>query len=159
MAGLSVSRLRPSPSTPLTTPEDFNRPRGALLGIMNAVLPLGAVFGAVPAAWVSDRYGRRCALVVGDVIMLAATALQTASLNGQYPLRLQFHGAGLLLNLERSCDVHGFPLPDRLWPHNRIDGGADDGCGTGTSIQPHDIHGNVQHIVVFWGNFFNTSNP
>lgn len=62
---------------------DFNHPKGSLLGIMNAILPLGAVFGTLPAAWVSDHYGRRMAMLVGDIIMILSSIIQTASINSQ----------------------------------------------------------------------------
>ncbi|KAF5566706.1 hexose transporter [Fusarium phyllophilum] len=54
---------------------------GSLLGIMNAILPLGAVFGTIPAAWLSDHYGRKWAMAVGDVIVILSTIIQTASIN------------------------------------------------------------------------------
>lgn len=62
---------------------DFNNPQGALLGILNAILPLGAVFGAFPAAYISDRWGRRWAMTVGDIIMIVGAALQTGSINSK----------------------------------------------------------------------------
>ncbi|PVH98502.1 general substrate transporter [Periconia macrospinosa] len=59
----------------------FNHPKGSLLGIMNAILPLGAVFGTWPAAWISDRYGRRWSMGIGDMIMIIGAIIQTASMN------------------------------------------------------------------------------
>ncbi|KAH7039885.1 general substrate transporter [Microdochium trichocladiopsis] len=59
----------------------FGNPTGSLLGIMNAILPLGAVFGIPLAAWVSDNYGRRWAMTVGDAIMIIGAIIQTASIN------------------------------------------------------------------------------
>ncbi|KAH8900914.1 general substrate transporter [Thozetella sp. PMI_491] len=59
----------------------FGYPQGSLLGIMNAILPLGAVFGTPGAAWISDRYGRRWAMTVGDIIMIIGAAIQTGSIN------------------------------------------------------------------------------
>ena len=50
---------------------------------MNAILPLGAVFGTIPAAWISDHYGRRWAMAVGDIIVILSTVIQTASINSQ----------------------------------------------------------------------------
>jgi MFS family permease len=60
---------------------DFNHPQDSLLGIMNAILPLGAVFGTVPAAWISDHHSRRWAMAVGDVIVILSTIIQTTSIN------------------------------------------------------------------------------
>lgn len=51
---------------------------------MNAILPLGSVFGTPLAAFVSDRYGRRWAMTVGDLIMIAGAAIQTGSINSRY---------------------------------------------------------------------------
>jgi MFS family permease len=53
---------------------------------MNAILPLGAVFGAVPAAWISDHYGRRWAMAVGDIIVILSTIIQAASINSKFYL-------------------------------------------------------------------------
>lgn len=52
---------------------------------MNAILPLSAVFGAIPAAFISDHNGRRYAMTMGDLIMILAAALQTASMNSTSP--------------------------------------------------------------------------
>lgn len=108
MGGLYVCPpwfTRPRASANLVA--DFNEPKGALLGIMNAVLPLGAVFGAIPAAWICDRYGRRVALMTGDVIMLVAAALQTASLNGQCSTAVlvigRWQGHDLIICLQSPC--------------------------------------------------------
>ncbi|CAF3592852.1 unnamed protein product [Fusarium graminearum] len=68
----------------------FNHPEGSLLGIMNAILPLGAVFGTVPAAWISDHYGRRWAMAVGDIIVILSTIIQTASINTGMYMASQF---------------------------------------------------------------------
>ncbi|KAH6697372.1 general substrate transporter [Plectosphaerella plurivora] len=74
----------------------FHYPKGSLLGIMNAVLPLGAVFGTYPAAWLSDKYGRRWAMCAGDVIMIIASIVQTASMNtAMYMASRFFIGFGL----------------------------------------------------------------
>lgn len=54
---------------------------------MNAILPLGAVFGTPLAAWIPDRYGRRMAMLVGDVIMIISSIIQTVSINSKCPLR------------------------------------------------------------------------
>ncbi|KXJ96351.1 general substrate transporter [Microdochium bolleyi] len=59
----------------------FGYPTGSLLGIMNAILPLGAVFGIPLAAWISDHYGRRWAMSIGDIIMIIGAIIQTASIN------------------------------------------------------------------------------
>ncbi|KAH6967150.1 hypothetical protein EDB82DRAFT_562962 [Fusarium venenatum] len=76
----------------------FNHPEGSLLGIMNAILPLGAVFGTVPAAWISDHYGRRWAMVAGDIVVILSTILQTASINtGMYMASRFLIGFGITI--------------------------------------------------------------
>ncbi|CAF3544528.1 hypothetical protein SNK05_013134 [Fusarium graminearum] len=76
----------------------FNHPEGSLLGIMNAILPLGAVFGTVPAAWISDHYGRRWAMAVGDIIVILSTIIQTASINtGMYMASRFLIGFGITI--------------------------------------------------------------
>ena len=50
---------------------------------MNAILPLGAVFGIPLAAWISDNYGRRWAMTIGDIIMIVGAVIQTASVNSK----------------------------------------------------------------------------
>ncbi|KAH7323281.1 general substrate transporter [Stachybotrys elegans] len=59
----------------------FGSPQGSLLGTMNAILPLGAVFATWPAAFLSDRYGRRISMAVGDIIVIIGAVIQTASMN------------------------------------------------------------------------------
>ncbi|KAF9770774.1 hypothetical protein IL306_011619 [Fusarium sp. DS 682] len=48
----------------------FGQPRGALLGIMSAILPLGCVVATPFISFVGDRWGRRMGIFVGAVIMI-----------------------------------------------------------------------------------------
>jgi sugar porter (SP) family MFS transporter len=48
-----------------------------LLGLVVAAQPLGCIAGFVPAPWLSDKYGRRVGIVVGNVGMLAGFFGQT----------------------------------------------------------------------------------
>ncbi|SPO00313.1 related to hexose transporter protein [Cephalotrichum gorgonifer] len=59
----------------------FNRPRGSLLGIMSAILPLGCVLATPFVSVVGDRWGRRVGIIVGSVIMVAGGVIQGASVH------------------------------------------------------------------------------
>ncbi|OAL33523.1 hypothetical protein AYO20_07209 [Fonsecaea nubica] len=59
--------------------ETFNRPRGALLGIISASYPLGAICSTPISAPISDRFGRRWCIAIGSAIMIAGVVIQTAS--------------------------------------------------------------------------------
>ena len=61
--------------------EDFGKPRGALLGIMSAILPLGCVIASPFISLVGDRYGRRMGIFVGAFIMITGAVIQGASVN------------------------------------------------------------------------------
>lgn len=60
---------------------DFNQPRGSLLGIMSAILPLGCVLATPFISIVGDRWGRRTGIFVGSVIMLAGGIIQGTSVH------------------------------------------------------------------------------
>lgn len=60
---------------------DFGHPRGALLGIMSAILPLGCVVATPFISLVGDRYGRRMGIFVGAVIMIIGAVIQGASVH------------------------------------------------------------------------------
>ncbi|KAI0298724.1 general substrate transporter [Multifurca ochricompacta] len=59
--------------------EYFNHPRGGRLGLINAILNIGSVVACPFAPYLSDGIGRRKTVAFGAVIMLAATAVQTAA--------------------------------------------------------------------------------
>ncbi|CAF3495262.1 unnamed protein product [Fusarium graminearum] len=61
--------------------EYFGHPRGALLGIMSAILPLGCVVATPFISLVGDRYGRRMGIFVGAVIMIIGAVIQGASVH------------------------------------------------------------------------------
>ena len=50
-----------------------------LSGNIVSVLQLGAAGGALGSFWVSDRYGRKVALMTADVIFLIGSILQVCS--------------------------------------------------------------------------------
>ncbi|KAH6618828.1 general substrate transporter [Boeremia exigua] len=59
----------------------FGNPEGALLGLMNAVYPLGKVFGMIVVTYVSDRWGRKLSLLVGLVSCIGFAIMQGLSQN------------------------------------------------------------------------------
>lgn len=56
--------------------EYFGRPDGALLGLMNAVYPLGTVVALLCLPYITDRSGRRWPLLFGLVTCICFSILQ-----------------------------------------------------------------------------------
>lgn len=61
--------------------EFFNEPEGAILGLINAVYPLGKVVSLPLVTYVCDRYGRKLPLLIGFVTCVAFAILQGLSQN------------------------------------------------------------------------------
>ncbi|KAK2009481.1 general substrate transporter [Colletotrichum eremochloae] len=59
----------------------FGKPRGALLGIMSAILPLGCCVATPFVSMVGDRFGRRMGIFVGALIMACGGVIQGASIH------------------------------------------------------------------------------
>lgn len=59
----------------------FDNPRGAVLGLMSAIMPLGSICSTPFAPWVADRFGRRMGITVGSLIMIGGAVLQCESQN------------------------------------------------------------------------------
>ncbi|KAI0266088.1 hexose transporter [Gloeopeniophorella convolvens] len=57
----------------------FNNPHGGQLGLLNAIQNIGSLAAYPFAPYLSDGIGRRRTIAFGASIMLAATAIQTAS--------------------------------------------------------------------------------
>jgi MFS family permease len=57
----------------------FNTPSAPILGTINAMYPVGKVFGVFASAFLGDRYGRKVAWVVGLFFLLVGTAIQGAA--------------------------------------------------------------------------------
>lgn len=84
--------------------EYFGHPKASILGVMNAVYPIGNLLGLPPATWLSDRYGRKVPTFVGIGLCIFGAALQAASQN--LPM---FIVARLLLGF--SASVMALPSP------------------------------------------------
>lgn len=59
----------------------FGNPEGALLGLINAVYPLGKVIGMLVVTYVSDRWGRKLPLVIGLVTCIGFAIMQALAQN------------------------------------------------------------------------------
>jgi MFS family permease len=70
-------------ATLLTFRIDFSKPRGALLGLLNAILALGCICGTPFISMVGDRWGRRMGIFFGSVIMAVGGIIQGVSVNSQ----------------------------------------------------------------------------
>ncbi|KAH8588231.1 general substrate transporter [Bisporella sp. PMI_857] len=59
----------------------FGQPTASILGVMNAIYPIGKLMGLFPATWLSDRFGRRSSMWVGFILLLVGAGLQGGSVN------------------------------------------------------------------------------
>jgi sugar porter (SP) family MFS transporter len=57
----------------------FNHPKGGLLGLFNAIMGIGSIVGLPFAPYISDKFGRRIAIMCGIFFMMIGIALQTAA--------------------------------------------------------------------------------
>jgi MFS family permease len=67
---------------------DFHHPRGAILGVLGAILSVGAICGTPFISLVADRHGRRMGIFTGSLIMACGGILQGCSQNRKYPLTI-----------------------------------------------------------------------
>lgn len=61
----------------------FNNPTGAILGLLSASYPLGAIISTPFSAIISDYFGRRWSVFLGSFIMIIGVVVQSASQNGK----------------------------------------------------------------------------
>ncbi|CAI4214114.1 unnamed protein product [Parascedosporium putredinis] len=59
----------------------FNHPKPSILGVMNAIYPIGKIVGIFPAAWLSDKYGRKSSMWIGFVLLVLGAGVQGGSIN------------------------------------------------------------------------------
>lgn len=57
----------------------FGNPEGAILGMMNAVYPLGKVVALFVVTYISDRYGRKIPIFIGLVCCVGFAIMQALS--------------------------------------------------------------------------------
>lgn len=60
----------------------LDHPNATKLGVIAASQTLGSIPGVLPAAWLSDRFGRRKALAFGYIIIIAGALMQTFATGG-----------------------------------------------------------------------------
>jgi len=83
----------------------FNHPTGSILGVFNAIQSIGGIVGLPLAPFLNDRFGRRWALFVGNVVILIGVALQTAAQNVG-----MFIGCRLLIGIGLSWATMAAPV-------------------------------------------------
>ncbi|KAH8175653.1 sugar transporter domain-containing protein [Sarocladium implicatum] len=59
----------------------FNSPNASLLGLMNALYPIGKILAIFPTTWLSDRFGRKLPMWIGFVLLILGATLQACSQN------------------------------------------------------------------------------
>ncbi|GME77477.1 unnamed protein product [Ambrosiozyma monospora] len=62
-----------------TWKDEYDNPRGELLGFVNAALSFGCLMGAFVAGWSSDRWGRRTCLIAGSIGIIVCTVIQATA--------------------------------------------------------------------------------
>jgi sugar porter (SP) family MFS transporter len=85
--------------------EAFNNPSGGMLGLLNAIQNIGSLAAYPFAPYLSDGIGRRPTIFLGAVIMVGATALQTASQNVN-----MFIGARFLIGFGLTFAANAAPM-------------------------------------------------
>jgi MFS family permease len=85
--------------------EDYFTPASSILGLLNAVNPLGGVFGFLIASDLSDRFGRRFPIFAGIAIIYFAIALQATSHHIG-----QFIGARFVIGVGNALITQSAPL-------------------------------------------------
>jgi len=83
----------------------FGNPEGALLGVMNAVYPLGKLVAYFFVAYFTDRFGRKVPLTIGLVLCLSFAIMQGMANN--IPT---FVTARALLGFATSCIAQPSPV-------------------------------------------------
>ncbi|KAK9360727.1 general substrate transporter [Lipomyces starkeyi] len=59
----------------------FNHPRGQLLGILSAIMPLGSICSTPLAPLLADKFGRRWGITVGSIVIIVGAIVQCESHN------------------------------------------------------------------------------
>lgn len=95
--------------------EKFNHPHGSILGILNAIMPIGSICAIPFVPYTVDLLGRRMGILIGCLIMVFGVVLQTIALNLSMFISARFfigfgvaiaHGASPLLITELVHPQH-----------------------------------------------------
>ncbi|CAK7243867.1 MAG: hypothetical protein STHCBS139747_005396 [Sporothrix thermara] len=86
--------------------EDFmERPSGAWLGWINAIYWVGCFLAYPPAAWISNRFGRKAGIFIGYLPLAIGVAVQASAQND-----IAFMMARLFLGIASGLFGNGAPL-------------------------------------------------
>lgn len=104
----------------------MKNPTGAWLEFINAIYWIGSFVGALVAAWVSNKYGRRGGIWLGVVLVAIGTALQTATPNDS-----AFIVARLIVGISSGFLNNAAPLllNEIAYPTHRVVANASFMCG------------------------------
>lgn len=58
---------------------DFNQPTKTILGIISAAYAFGAILSTPLSPIISDRYGRKSTIIIGNLIMILGVGLQAGA--------------------------------------------------------------------------------
>ncbi|KAH7928916.1 general substrate transporter [Leucogyrophana mollusca] len=83
----------------------FDYPNGGKLGLLNAIQNIGSLAGLPFTPYASDGFGRRFSVVFGAILMVIATAIQTASQSVN-----MFIGARFLIGFGLTFASNAAPL-------------------------------------------------
>ncbi|KAK5938610.1 hypothetical protein PMZ80_008800 [Knufia obscura] len=61
--------------------EKFNHPHGSILGILNAIMPIGSICAIPFVPYTVDILGRRMGILIGCIIMVFGVVLQSIAIN------------------------------------------------------------------------------
>jgi MFS family permease len=125
----------------------FNHPRGGTLGLFNAIQNIGGIVGLPFAPFVSDHFGRRAGMILGAILMIVGTILQTSAQNmAMFIVARALIGCGCsfsavsspVLVTELAFPTHRAPLTslyNSSWYLGSIIAGVSLAFGTGRSHQ------------------------
>ncbi|KAI9574379.1 general substrate transporter [Boletus coccyginus] len=86
----------------------FHHPRSALLGLISAMYPLGAIFALPFVPSIVDKFGRRCSMLVGSIITMIGGVLQGAALNLTMFIIARFIvGSGIVFSIVAASSLIG----------------------------------------------------
>lgn len=95
--------------------EEFNHPRGSILGILNAIMSIGSIVAIPVVPYIADGLGRRAGILIGCIIMILGVILQSIAHNLSMFIAARFfigfgvaiaHGASPLLITELVHPQH-----------------------------------------------------
>jgi MFS family permease len=83
----------------------FSNPESSLLGLMNAVYPVGKILGLVTSAFIGDRFGRRFPFYEGLFFLIVSAAVQGAAQN-----TAMFIVSRLFIGYGTGCVIQTCPI-------------------------------------------------